>query len=160
MPAARGVSKCSSCAGMFIPAQLVPFLDHEESGVRPVESHDAQSGRCPVDGTILSRAGIDLGADAAAIHLDRCSSCRGVWFDRGEWTLLAERQLLENIDQFWTAEWRTHQRRQRNAREYERRLREELGPELYAQLQSVAKRLKGYERRSQALASLRDASAD
>ncbi|HEX6087569.1 MAG TPA: zf-TFIIB domain-containing protein [Thermoanaerobaculia bacterium] len=158
LPASRGVSKCSSCAGMFIPSQLVPFVDDEESGVRPSESHDARGGRCPADGTILSRAEIAL--DDGAVHLERCSSCRGVWFDHGEWTLLAERQLLENIDQFWTAEWRAGQRRLCSAREYERRQREEFGPELYAQLQGVAAKLKGYERRSQALAFLRDASAD
>lgn len=140
---------------MFIPPALVPFIE-EDDAAAPSADHDAQSGRCPVDRTILSRAEIEIGD--RRIHLERCSSCRGVWFDCGEWSLLADQQLLENLDQFWTAEWRTRRRRQQNEREYERRLREEFGPELYDALQSVASRLKGYERRSQALAFLREAS--
>ena len=158
--AARGVSKCPACAGMFIPGQLAPFVDEEAVETSAAADHDAKGGQCPVDRTILSRAEIDLGAEDGAVHLERCSSCRGIWFDRGEWSLLADHQLLENLDQFWTAEWRARQRRLRNEREYERRLREEFGPELFAELQSIATKLKGYERRSQALAFLREASSE
>ena len=142
---------------MFIPPMLIPFVEEDASSPEGAD-HDAQSGRCPVDGTILSRAEIEAGADGGRIHLERCSSCRGVWFDRGEWSLLAEQQLLDNLDQFWTAEWRARQRRQQSERDYQRRLREEFGPEMYAALESIATRLKGYERRSQALAFLREAS--
>lgn len=156
--ASRGVSKCSGCWGMFIPAQLVPFVEEERPDVPPAADLDAKGGRCPADQTILSRAGIDLGPDHGVVHLERCSSCRGVWFDRGEWALLADQQLVENIDQFWTVEWRTRQRRLRNEREYERRQIEEFGPALFAELQALASKLKGYERRSQALAFLREAS--
>jgi Zn-finger nucleic acid-binding protein len=156
--ASRGVTKCRGCAGMFIPAQLVPFVEEEVAAAPVAEDLDGKGGRCPVDQTILSRAEIDLGPDHGVLHLERCSSCRGVWFDRGEWALLADQQLLENIDQFWTVEWRTRQRRLRNEREYERRQIEELGPELFAELQTLAAKLKGHERRSQALAVLREAS--
>jgi Zn-finger nucleic acid-binding protein len=158
-PLARGAFKCGQCAGMFIPSALVPFL--QEPGAEPVSGvHDAQGAQCPVDRTLLSRAEIEVGAEQTAIHLERCSSCRGIWFDAGEWSMLASHQLLENLDQIWTAEWRTQQRRQRSEREHERRLRDEFGPELFATLQSVAEKLKGYERRSQALAFLREASED
>jgi Zn-finger nucleic acid-binding protein len=157
-PAARGTYRCPACAGMFIPSALVPYVEGEETAPASAESHDAQSGRCPVDGTILSRAEIRL--DPETIHLERCSSCRGIWFDRGEWALLADHQLLENIEQFWTAEWRTRQRRLQNERDYERRQREELGEELFTALQSLAGKLKGHERRSQALAYIREASGE
>jgi Zn-finger nucleic acid-binding protein len=157
--AGRGAFRCSRCSGTFIPSSLVPFL--EDTSTPAAEGgHDAQGGRCPVDGSIFSRAEIEAGPDHRVIHLERCSSCRGIWFDAGEWSLLASHQLLENLDQIWTAEWRARRRRERSERDYERRLREELGPELFDTLQSVAGKLKGYERRSQALAFLRDASAE
>lgn len=144
---------------MFIPSALVPFI--EDASVAPDGGGlDAQGGRCPVDHSILSRAELEAGDDHAPIHLERCTSCRGIWFDAGEWSLLANHQLLKNLDQVWTAEWRAAQRRQHNEREYQRRMREEFGPELYDTLQSVAGRLKGHERRSQALAFLREASED
>jgi Zn-finger nucleic acid-binding protein len=152
---APGAYKCPGCGGMFIPSAAAPFVT-EASGSSSVD-YDAQAGRCPVDGTIMSRAEIVI-AEQRSIHLERCSSCRGVWFDSGEWSLLATQKLLDNLDEFWTTEWRTRQRRQQNAREYENRQREEFGPELFAELQSIAAKLQGHERRSQALAFLREAS--
>jgi Zn-finger nucleic acid-binding protein len=157
---ARGTSRCVACGGMFIPSALVPYAGDDSTPPAPGEGHDAQSGRCPVDRTILSRAEVSLGDGEGSIHLERCSSCRGIWFDSGEWSLLAEKQLLENIEQFWTAEWRTRQRREQSARDYERRQREEFGEELFATLESLAGKLKGHDRRSQALAWLREASGD
>jgi Zn-finger nucleic acid-binding protein len=144
---------------MFVPAALVPFLEPED-GAASAAGHDALGGRCPLDQTILSRAEIEVGDENQVIHLERCSSCRSIWFDRGEWALLADRQLLDNLDQIWTAEWRTQQRRLRSERDYERRLREEFGAELFDSLHAIAAKLKGHERRSQALAFLRDASAE
>ncbi len=147
----RGAYKCASCGGMSVPAPLVPFVGEAESAAEG-ESRDAQGGRCPFDRSILTRAEIE------GIHLERCPSCRGIWFDRGEWAMLAERQLLQNLDQIWTAEWRARQRRMQNERSYEARLREEFGPELYAALTALAAQLKGHERRSQAMAFLEEAS--
>ena len=159
--AARGTLECAACAGRFIPGALVSFLDAEDDAAATAsQDYDAKGGQCPVDHTILSRAEIDLGGEHAAVHLERCSSCRGVWFDRGEWALLAERHLLDNLDQIWTAEWRARQRRARSEREYERRQREELGDALHAEILALATKLRGHARRSQALAFLREASAD
>jgi Zn-finger nucleic acid-binding protein len=157
LPIARGAFRCAACAGMLLPPSLVPAAD-EPSDAAPAGEHDAQGGRCPNDGTILSRTQIDI-EGRTPIHLERCSSCRSIWFDRGEWALLADQQLLDHIDELWTAEWRAQQRRARSDREYQQRLREEFGPELYDALQAVALKLKGYERRSQALAFLREASS-
>lgn len=160
-PLARGAYKCTGCGGMFVPRNLVELVREEEVTAGAVaESHDAQTGRCPIDRGIMTRAEIDLQPGTPPLHLERCSNCRGVWFDAGEWSALAERQLLEHIDEFWTIEWRTKQRRQRDSESYERRLREEFGPELHAALQEIAQKLKGHERRSQALAFIREQSGD
>jgi Zn-finger nucleic acid-binding protein len=150
-PLQRGAFKCANCGGMFVPpAALSSF---EETPAAEGESRDAAGGRCPHDGTIMTRAEV-----LNDVHLERCSSCRGVWFDAGEWSRLAESQLLDRLDEFWTVEWRTRQRQQKNAESYDKRLREEFGEELYAELSAIAARLKGHERRSQALAFLRYAS--
>lgn len=142
---------------MFVPRGGTPEIEESEAPAAG-ESMDAEGGRCPVDRTIMSRARVELGGDEPHVHLERCSSCKGVWFDAGEWSSLAERQLLEHLDEFWTAEWRARQRRGRDQENYEKRVREAFGPELYAALQELAGKLKGHERRSQALAFLREAS--
>lgn len=113
----KGAYRCVACAGMFVPASLVPFVGEEGAVTHSGAQYDALGGRCPLDGTILSRAEIEAGAGQRVVRLERCSSCQSVWFDRGEWSLLADHQLLENLDQIWTAEWRAQQRRQRTERE-------------------------------------------
>jgi Zn-finger nucleic acid-binding protein len=163
-PLPRGAYKCSACGGMFVPRSLLDRADeqatHDVSVAAGAENHDAQTGRCPNDRGIMTRAEIDLQPDGPVLHLERCGSCQGVWFDAGEWSALAERQLLEHIDEFWTAEWRARQRRDRDAASYERRLREAFGSELYDALYQISHKLKGHERRSQALAFLREVSGE
>jgi len=159
-PMPRGAYKCTGCGGMFVPRMLVELIHEEPIPSPEPESHDAQTGRCPIDRSIMTRAEIELEPGQPPIHLERCGSCQGVWFDAGEWTSLAERQLLERIDEFWTAEWRARQRRERDAESHDRRLRESFGPELYDALHEIARKLKGHERRSQALAFIREASDD
>lgn len=163
-PMPRGAYKCGGCGGMFVPRILVELV-HEESlpsagAADAQESLDAQTGRCPVDRSIMSRAEIDLGDGQPPLHLERCAVCHGVWFDAGEWSRLAERHLLERIDEFWTAEWRARQRRERDDASHDRRLREAFGSDLYDALQAIAQKLKGHERRSQALAFIREASGE
>jgi Zn-finger nucleic acid-binding protein len=162
-PMARGAYKCDVCGGMFVPRVLVELVNEEAlpaADVPAAEGHDATTGRCPIDWSIMSRAEIELGSERPPIHLERCGSCHGVWFDAGEWSSLAERHLLERIDEFWTAEWRARQRRERDEASHDRRLRETFGPELYDALQEIARRIKGHERRSQALAFIREVSDD
>jgi Zn-finger nucleic acid-binding protein len=153
----RGVSKCTNCGGSFVAPGATPGV--EVAGTAAGESHDAQGGRCPADRTIMSRTEVFFGHDRPPVHLERCSSCRGIWFDAGEWQALAERELIDHLDELWTAEWRASQRRLRNEQATGERLRETFGPELYGALQDVAARLRGHERRSQALAFLREASS-
>ncbi|HEX7808495.1 MAG TPA: zf-TFIIB domain-containing protein [Thermoanaerobaculia bacterium] len=142
---------------MFVTRAATAAGEFEESP-GATTSNDAQGARCPADDVIMSRA--EVSAGEKTIHLERCSSCRGVWFDAGEWTTLAEAQLLDRLDEFWTAEWRAEQRRRQTRDNYERRNREELGDELYAQIEALAAKLRGHARRSQALALLREASDD
>jgi Zn-finger nucleic acid-binding protein len=156
----RGAFQCPGCGGMFVPRMLVELVSEPTDAPTQPRDHDAETGRCPIDGSIMTRAEIALDAESAPIHLERCGSCRGVWFDAGEWSALAQHHLLERIDEFWTVEWRTKQRRERNEANYDRRLREEFGEELYNALLEIAQKIKGHARRSQALAFLREASDD
>jgi Zn-finger nucleic acid-binding protein len=158
--APHGTSRCPTCEGMFVPrghvAELLDAGDVPPSA-RSAE-HDSDGGQCPEDRAIMSRTRIEVAAGAAAIHLERCPSCRGVWFDAGEWQLLASGHLLEHLDELWTAEWRASQRRQLDRSEYERRTQELFGPELYAQILALAAALRAHPRRSQALAIIREES--
>lgn len=156
---ARGVSKCPHCGGSFVAPGATPETSATASAAPP-EPSDARGGRCPSDRTIMTRTEVHLGPNRPPLHLERCSSCRSIWFDAGEWSALAERELIDHLDDLWSAEWRAEQRRVQNEESYQQRVRETFGSELYDTLQSLAGKLRGHERRSQALAFLREASED
>ncbi len=154
---ARGVSKCSACGGSLVaPGASADVL--AEPAAKDVAQNDAQGARCPADHSIMTRTEVFLGDDRT-VHLERCSSCRNVWFDAGEWNALAERHLVDNLDELWSLEWRNQQRRAREHDQHMERIREEFGAELYGELEAVAKKLRGHDRRSQALAFLREMSS-
>lgn len=159
--AAHGASRCNACGGMFVPASK--FHELLASGEAMAEeraslARDEQGGQCPNDKSIMSRAAVNV-SGAAAIHLERCGSCHGVWFDAGEWSVLSGQHLLEHIDEFWSAEWRAAQRRSLEHDQYERRIAETFGPDLLVQIRSLAAVLRNDPRRSQALALLREESS-
>ncbi len=156
----HGTSRCPACNGIFVPVSRVGELlaadDSPEAGTQQPD-RDAQGGRCPVDRGIMSRAAV-LTSGEAPIHLERCGTCRGVWFDAGEWNALSAAHLLDHLDEFWSAEWRAGQRRSAERADYEKRLEEAFGADLYAEIRKLAAELRNHPRRSQALAVLREES--
>jgi len=132
--------------------------DDAESIVSPANVHDDAAARCPADRSIMAQAIIER-EDRQSVHIDRGGSCLGVWFDSGEWAALASSHLLEHLDEFWTEEWRSRQRQEHERAAGENRLKEDFGPDLYAQLCALADSLRDHPRRSQALAMIRELSS-
>jgi Zn-finger nucleic acid-binding protein len=155
----RAVATCDACGGTFVPHGSAPVGDATPPEHAPVEGTDVRGGRCPFDHSILSRAEIDLPASGKTLHLERCSSCHGIWFDAGEWNALAQEHLLDSIDDFWSIEYRTRHRHERESREAEARTRTEFG-DLYEPLAEIASQLRGHPRRSQMLAFIRERSSE
>jgi len=72
---------------MFVPrSRFVELLmsDDADSIGSPANVHDDAAARCPADRSIMARAAVEL-EDRNSVHIDRCGSCLGVWFDSGEW---------------------------------------------------------------------------
>lgn len=78
---AAGVFRCGTCFGIWLPASLVA-------------EHIGMTGHVPAlpPGDVGVKAGAGCPEDAGAlfkymhqgVELDVCSTCRGVWLDRGE----------------------------------------------------------------------------
>jgi Zn-finger nucleic acid-binding protein len=143
---------------MYVPGgRVAQFIEDPPEAV-PGPPVEGEGVRCAADHSIMMRARVDIpGGDA--IYLDRCSSCKGVWFDAGEWSALASAHLLDHLDEFWTAEWRSRQRHASEKLQYEQRMKDAFGDTLYARLLELAHELRGHPRRSQALAIIREESA-
>jgi Zn-finger nucleic acid-binding protein len=148
---------------LFVPQSRVGELIAADTAAAEEDvspALDERGGRCPQDRSIMSRTTIARGEGEASLHLERCSSCHGVWFDVGEWSALANRHMLEHLDEFWSAEWRKQERLAEDRAAFEARMKKVFGAELYYQLRSLAGVLRSHPRRSQALAFLREESAE
>ena len=162
VPGTHGVSRCPSCHGLFVPrTQLHAVLEDEEDAPAGAADPklDEKGALCPQDHSIMARARISVG-ESDAFHLERCASCKGVWFDAGEWGKLASQHLLSQFDEFWSVEYRRKERLADDRAVYENRMKKTFGAELFYQLRSVATALRNHPRRSQALAFIREESDD
>lgn len=76
------MESCHSCGGLWVPmAHLLPRLSSRACALLFHADGGRQTQmRCPIDGAAMHEF------DVSSIHIDRCESCRGLWFDPGELT--------------------------------------------------------------------------
>ena len=107
-------SQCSQCHGNWIAANTYMVwlrakgadLPEKATGVpfSPIwEARDLKI--CPDCKHMLRRFKIFPDVD---YYLDRCNNCNGIWFDAHEWDALAERNLHDNLHEFFTRPWQDH----------------------------------------------------
>ena len=154
---------CEGCHGTWLSRataeQMVQAGDPLTlEDVEPDSSSEAdrRTGVCPHRHGIMLRARVHL---SEPFYLERCPHCGGIWFDAGEWNRLAGSYLLEHLEDFWDPAWQQRMRKQLDHKDYEARLREELGEEVFEQLVKLAGALKDHPRRGRALAYLRQETA-
>jgi Zn-finger nucleic acid-binding protein len=151
---------CSQCGGLWVPGGDVSSIGEQEMlaalmGTGDPPAVDTGACLCPEGHGLLLRARVEL---EPPFSLDRCDHCRGIWFDRGEWDVLAQNYLLEHLDDLWTAAWQRQQRREQTRRSYFERCRQRFGDDLFDALTGVAEALQGHPRRAEALAFLHEMS--
>jgi Zn-finger nucleic acid-binding protein len=149
---------CPDCQGLWLQtSELENFIDccHElKEDENPSGSqHDSKTGICPVDGNIMIRARVELDKP---FYLEKCTVCGGIWFDKGEWRLIADNQLMDNLNDFWTRSWQKKQRKEKEMDEYFQLNRKLLGSELFDSILALSKILKNHPEKNRALALLKE----
>jgi Zn-finger nucleic acid-binding protein len=107
-------AQCSNCHGYWIAANVYRTWLRAKTGDMPQkasnlpfnptwEVHEVKI--CPDCKHMLRRFKIFPDID---FYLDRCGSCNGIWFDANEWDALKERNLHDNLQDFFTRPWRDH----------------------------------------------------
>lgn len=108
--------QCATCAGILLSSNAyLGWLRAkgddlpEKSVSRPMNpTWDADLLKiCPDCGRLMRRFKIFPDVD---YYLDRCSHCNGIWFDHREWEALAERNLHDNLHEFFTHPWQDNLR--------------------------------------------------
>ena len=143
------VKYCQECKGTWIPASeyeawqahqpytpVVPASLSQPLNVNFVQSpFDTKAALCPECQRYLSRAKVNL---KTPFYVERCTYCRGIWCDYGEWDVLERLGLHTTIEQLFSNEWQT-QVRERQFSEQERQATiEKLGSELAARVFELA----------------------
>ena len=147
---------CSRCRGLWIE---LADLDANEISLPRLESpplHDTQAdsraGICPKGHGLLIRAKPDV---EPGFFLDRCMKCGGIWFDQGEWEILAAASLVTDLPVLWDLSYQRRRRHEDSEKRFRRTLETNLGDDLLEDLERLATQLADHPYRNQALAHLR-----
>jgi Zn-finger nucleic acid-binding protein len=113
--------------------------------------HSPKAKLCPQCGHLLRRRAVGNGI---TFGLDRCGSCGGFWFDRGEWESLKAHLLHRQIHLIFSDAWQHAQLRKAREEQHEQALREKLGTEDYEQIHKIRAWLIGHRHRAELIAVL------
>lgn len=119
--------------------------------VPPASEHDDAVKICPESGMLMTRYRVGHGLP---FRIDR-SVTGGVWLDAGEWEALKAGGLHRNLHLVFTAPWQKAIRDAELEDRYERRLREHLGDEFFARLQTIRDEIREHPSGVEALAFLK-----
>ncbi|UJR85819.1 Hypothetical protein I5071_78990 [Sandaracinus amylolyticus] len=145
---------CARCGGLWAREGALASLPDSLGGSGDPATrapNDGRTGLCPDGHGILLRARID-DDEGAAFYLERCSACRGVWFDPGEWSRIASSDLRTKLDALWDPAARRAALTARNEARLAEDLRARLGDALHDRLVDLVRALESHPDRAMALA--------
>lgn len=154
--------KCTTCSGLWVPASHYwrwierhgENLPEREAAAGGEELEVEESQRiktCPECRHFLIRYRVGHGLN---FSIDRCSACGGLWFERNEWDLLAQRNLHDDVHLIFSAAWQQRAARDEEVRRRDERLRRQLGDADFAEVERLHSWLGTHPRRSAILAYL------
>lgn len=153
-------NQCSNCGGVWIDSNAyLAWLrgrGHDlppkplETKMNPTWNVD-ELKLCPNSGHIMARYKIFPDTD---FYLDRCRHCNGIWFDKYEWEALLERNLHDNINEFFTRPWQDDIRAAETRNHMDNIYLEKFGTEDYEHIKQIRAWLKDHPKRGMLLAFL------
>ncbi|KAA3661307.1 MAG: hypothetical protein DWQ04_16860 [Chloroflexi bacterium] len=157
---------CSNCHGIWISANeylswaapkfvlSISEINIERDFDVPYPlSDNNQALLCPDCGRILRRFQVWPNIE---FHLDRCSTCNGIWFDRYEWQTLQTQDLHRKINVFFTETWQEKLRSEEMRERFEKMYLEIFGQENYQKIKEVRTWLTDNQSGNRLLAYLTD----
>lgn len=149
---------CAKCGGIWVDDEGIAGLagssfDDSIITKEDDEEYDSKTGLCPKGHGIMLRARVEF---ETPFYLERCPHCGGIWFDYGEWNLIAKTHLFDNLAEIWTVSWQRKQRTEKERDHFLDTNREQLGDELFEQIVALAEKMKNHPEKMRALALLKN----
>ena len=154
---------CANCGGDWVrDSQYKEW--RAKHGVDLPEKHVSEREKIQIANVELARLCPDcrrilikykVGRDIN-FTLDRCGGCGGVWLDKDEWATLKERNLHDNLYDFFTEPWQSEVRREEARKNMEFISKSRFGEEDYERIKDFKDWLDKHTMRSEILAFLSD----
>jgi len=132
-------SVCPQCGGQWIKGsqyrQWVEALGEDlpetpSTQAEQLEVSDSIEAKlCPDCGRFLRRSRVGHGID---FHIDRCSTCGGIWFDKNEWEILKSHNLHDDVHFIFSSAWQHAVVEEEQRATYEKRIETILGADDFA----------------------------
>lgn len=130
---------CTKCEGALLALMNYRFwadgaqIFHEEAvGERELVTTDnAKAMACPKCSRFMTKFSVSGDADN---RIDLCTGCDEAWLDKGEWRLLKQLDLHDQLPKIFTDAWQRNIRLKRQEQSLERRYEALLGPEDFAKV--------------------------
>lgn len=135
------VSACDTCAGVWIPHANYQVWRSTQVGDVPerqpktaLQVEDIPKAKvCPQCGRLMLRYKV---GHSTTVVADHCGACGGMWLDRGEWSVLKEHGLHDNLFQVLTAAWQGDIRKGAIKARMDKVYEERLGAETFARVKA------------------------
>ena len=153
-------NECSNCHGVFIPSNSYMAWKRALGKEFPVKEGEIEIDPswsvdelklCATCGHIMARYKI---LPDTEFYIDRCRSCNGIWLDQHEWDVLIDRNLHDNLNEFFTRPWQDNLRAAETRIHLEKIYLEKLGEEDYEHVKQVREWLVEHPMRGMLLAFL------
>lgn len=151
---------CSNCNGIYIPSNaymtwrktLGTDLPPKEGAIEIDPSWEVKEIKlCATCGHIMARYKIFPDTD---FYLDRCRNCNGIWLDAHEWDILIDRNLHDNLNEFFTRPWQDHLHAEETKIHLEQIYMDKLGEDDYENVKQFREWLNDHPMRGMLLAFL------
>ncbi len=153
-------NQCSNCGGAWLSSNAYLAWWKTQGEDIPQRQTDStldpnwdidELKLCPESGHIMARYKI---LPDTEYYLDRCGHCNGIWFDKNEWDALVERNLHDNINEFFTRPWQDSLHEAETKIHLERLYLDKFGVEDYEHIKQVRAWLKNHSKRGMLIAFL------
>ncbi len=142
------VSACETCEGIWISHANYMIWRVGQSGDVPehapkttLQVEDVSKAKmCPQCNRLLLRYQVGHGT---SVVVDHCGACGGMWLDRGEWAVMKEHGLHDNLFHVLTAAWQSDIRHAAMRAKVDKIYEARLGAETFAKVKGFRDWMEG-----------------